>query len=310
MIREADAVTDRPVDVQAAASESRPSTWAYLWSVRRELWENRSIYLAPLATAGILLVGFCVGAARLPVGRRATLLLDPALQRARIERPYDFALGMIMLTTMLVWLFYCLDALYGERRDRSILFWKSLPVSDLTAVLSKATIPLAILPAVTFAVTGVTQLLILLTSTLVLRMNGLPAATVHQLPLIQLWGAMLYGLMAMTLWNAPIYGWLLLVSAWARRATLLWALVPPLSLVALEKIAFQTNYIFSFLRWRGVGWTMEAFASKPRGTLMIDPMNPIAPAKYLSSPGLWIGLLVAAAFLAATVRLRRHRAPL
>ena len=56
--------------------------------------------------------------------------------------------------------------------------------------------------------------------------------------------------------------------------------------------------------------TLEDFASKPRGTLMIDPMNPIAPAKYLSSPGLWIGLLVAAAFLAATVRLRRHRAPL
>ena len=52
-----------------------------------------------------------------------------------------------MLTAMVVGLFYCLDALNGERRDRSILFWKSLPVSDTTAVLAKASIPLRRPPA-------------------------------------------------------------------------------------------------------------------------------------------------------------------
>ena len=61
-------------------------------------------------------------------------------------------------------MFYCLDALYGERRDRSILFWKSLPVSDLTTVLSKASIPIVVLPLLTFAVTVATQLIMLLSA--------------------------------------------------------------------------------------------------------------------------------------------------
>ena len=70
------------------------------------------------------------------------MLLEPAQRRAAIEMPYDIAAMIIILTAFVVGVFYCLDALYGERRERSILFWKSLPVSDLTTVLSKATIPL------------------------------------------------------------------------------------------------------------------------------------------------------------------------
>ena len=80
------------------------------------------------------------------------LLLDPTRkQRAAIEQPYDIAAMMMIFTAFIVGVFYCLDALHGERRDRSILFWKSLPVSDLTTVLSKAIIPLVILPVITFA---------------------------------------------------------------------------------------------------------------------------------------------------------------
>jgi ABC-2 type transport system permease protein len=82
------------------------------------------------------------------------------------------------------------------------------------------------------------------------------------------------------------------------------------ALVAVEKITFQTSHIFSFLKYRGMGWTTEAFAFRPRGSLLIDPLNPLAPLKFLSSPGLWIGLAFAAAFLAAAARLRRYRGPL
>ena len=73
--------------------------------------------------------------------------------------PFTFAALLLMFTTsFIVGVFYCVDALQGERRHRSILFWKSLPVSDLTTtVLSKASIPFAMLPQVTFAVTVVTQ---------------------------------------------------------------------------------------------------------------------------------------------------------
>ena len=130
---------------------SRSSTQPFFWSVRRELWENRSIYIAPLIVAAVVLFGSLVGSFHLPDRRRLAMLLDPAHRRAAIEMPYDIAAMMIILTAFVVGVFYCLDALYGERRERSILFWKSLPVSDLTTVLSKATIPLVILPLIIFA---------------------------------------------------------------------------------------------------------------------------------------------------------------
>src|SRR5258705_9601795 len=137
----------------------------FYWSVWRELWENRSIYVAPILVAIVVLFGFLVSTIGLPERRREVLLLDPAKARAAIEAPYDMAAIMLILTAFIVGLFYCLDALYGERRDRSILFWKSLPVSDLTTVLSKATIPLAIIPLVSFAIIVVTQFIMLLIST-------------------------------------------------------------------------------------------------------------------------------------------------
>ena len=89
------------------------------WSIRRELWENRSVYIAPLAVAVLLLLGFLISAINLPHSMRAVLALDPALQRAAIEKPYDIAAILTMLTAFIVGVFYCLDALHGERRDRS-----------------------------------------------------------------------------------------------------------------------------------------------------------------------------------------------
>ena len=310
MSHEANVIPKAPLEALPRTAAPKPAPRPFFWSVRRELWENRSIYIAPFITACVVLLGFVFMAVGSPQHRRAALLLDPAQQRIQIEMPYDIAFSMILLTVFVVWLFYCLDALYGERRDRSILFWKSLPVSDLTSVLSKASIPLVVLPLVTFVITVVTQLIMVLASTIVLMMHGLPPATSSQLPLLQFWRTLPYGLVAMTLWDAPIYGWLFLVSAWARRATLLWAVLPMVAIAALERIAFQTTYVASFLKYRGTGWMTEAFAFKPRGNLLIDPMNPIAPVKFLTSPDLWIGLAFAAAFLVAAARLRRYRASL
>src|SRR5919204_2461410 len=122
------------------------STRPFYWSTCRELWENRSIYIVPLIVSAVELLGFAVSTNGLAERRRAVLLLDPSKARAEIEVPYDVAAVMMILTVFIVGVFYCLDALYGERRDRSILFWKSLPVSDLTTLLSKAVIPLVVLP--------------------------------------------------------------------------------------------------------------------------------------------------------------------
>ncbi len=214
--------------------------------------ENRSIYLAPVAAAGIYLLGFAISAVRLPEKMRNAAALDPAKQRAVLAVPYDIAAGLLMLTAMVVGAFYCLDALYGERRDRSVLFWKSLPVSDVITVLAKASIPLVVLPLLTLAVTAVLQFLMLLLSSAVLAGSGQSAAALWaQMSFPRMLLLLLYHLVTVhALWHAPFYAWLLLVSAWARRAPFVWALVPPIALCYLEKVAFNTTHFLDLLARR------------------------------------------------------------
>src|SRR5437016_8358985 len=283
----------------------------FYWSVRRELWENRSIYVAPLIVAIVVLFGFLVSTIGLPERRRAVLLLDPTKARAAIEAPYDVAAMMMIFVVFIVGMFYCLDALHGERRDRSILFWKSLPVSDLTTVLSKSIIPLAVLPVIAFAFIVCVQLIMLLMTSANLLMHGMsPATTFAHVPVFQNWLVMLYGLIAIALWHAPIYGWLLLVSGWARRATFLWAVLPIIAIGIFERITFGTSYFGAFVKHRLMGFGPGAFDFHGRANPTIDSLAQLTPGRYLSSPGLWLGLVFAAAFLAAAVRLRRYRGPL
>jgi ABC-2 type transport system permease protein len=279
------------------------------WSVRRELWESRSIYIAPLAVAAVFLLGFVISLLHLPDKMRATLALDPAQQRNLIEQPYDFAALLLMATTLLVAIFYSLDALHSERRDRSILFWKSLPVSDLTTVLSKASIPLVILPLLTFAITVATQSIMLLLSSIVLLGNGLSVAALWtNVSPFHMWTMLLYHLLAIHgLWYAPIFAWLLLVSAWARRATFLWAALPLVAIAAIERIAFNTSHFATMLGNR-LGGPGEA-ATAP-SNLAMDAMIHGSFGDLLTSPGLWIGFALAAIFLAAAVRLRRYQGPI
>src|SRR5207248_9778315 len=175
------------------------ATQPMYWSVRRELWENRSIYVAPLIVAVVVLFGFLVSTVGMPQRRQAVLLLDPAHQRAAIEAPYDVAAMALILTAFIVGVFYCLDALHSERRDRSILFWKSLPVSDLTTVLSKATIPLVVLPVIIFAIIILLQFLMLLWSSAVLLSSGLAATTWTRFNLFQQSLILLYSLIVIAL---------------------------------------------------------------------------------------------------------------
>jgi len=118
-------VPEPSIESQTVASTTNSPTRPLYWSVWRELWENRSIYLAPSIVASIILFGSFVGAFHLAGRRRSALLLDPAHRRAAIEMPYNIAAMMLIFTAFIVGVFYCLDALHGERRDRSILFWKS-----------------------------------------------------------------------------------------------------------------------------------------------------------------------------------------
>ena len=300
---------DHPAKPQAIAP--LPTKRRMYWSIRRELWENRSIYLAPLAVAGVILFGFVLRTVTLPRRMRATLELDPVKQHAAINMPFHITAFLILLTAFIVGIFYCLDALHGERRDRSILFWKALPVSDFITVLSKASIPLVVLPLFVYAIIVIVQLIMLVLSSMALLGSGPSLAALwNQVPLFETSIATFYGLVAIALWHAPIYGWLLLISAWARRATFLWAFLPLLAICILEKIAMNTSHFADLLKYRVMGWFLRAFVSSEKAGVVFSPLAQLTPVRFLCTPGLWIGLIFAAIFLAVAVRLRRYREPI
>jgi len=310
MNTQSNAMGESSLESQGIAPAALSATRPMYWSVRRELWENRSIYLAPLAFAGVFLFGFLISTIHLPGKMRTLSTLDPAQQANAVMMPYFFAAGIMMAAQIIVGVFYSLDALHGERRDRSILFWKSLPVSDLTTVFSKAIIPIVILPLLAFALTVALQLIMLVVSSTVLLASGVGVATWWtQLTLFPLWLMLFYHLVAgHGLWHAPIYAWLLLVAGWARRLAFLWAVLPVLAVCVLEKLVFNSAHFGSLLGYRLRG--PEVFDFPMKGEVPMHALMHGDPGKFLSTPGLWLGLVVAGAFLVAAARLRRYRGPI
>ena len=264
----------------------------FLWSVRRETWEHRGAALVPLIVSALTLAGFVFH----------TLHKGPGPHPA----PFSMAASVILLSGWIVSFIYALDALHGERRDRSILFWKSMPVSDLVTVMAKAAMVLVVIPAYSFVVALATQLAMMLVRTVAQLASGAEVATGW--PIAQQSVVMFYGLGIHVLWFAPIFAWLLFISAWVRRAPFLWAVVPVLALYPLEILAFGTSWIPGALRYRFLGAMDEGFK---RGALKsyVTDLSQLDPARFFSSPNLWLGLLFAAVCLALSVWLRRHREP-
>lgn len=302
------AVSESPFSADAIAQPATRVTRPFYWSIRRELWENRSIYIAPLAAAGLAILATLLG---LIPGSGVWVSRDGG-PRQHIPVPQQLSMIglLIMGVTFVVAIFYCLDAFYGERRDRSILFWKSLPVSDTAATLAKASIPLVVLPLVTFAVAAVTQWIVLAIDAASIASHG---GSLGHIPILQMQAGLLYHLIAVhALWYAPIFGWLLFVSSWAPRAPILWAFLPPLFVEIIEKIAFGTSHFGNFIARRISGGSMAGTTvtiPTNNGAVMIHPIAGANLGQFLANPGLWGGLLLTAIFLAAAVQLRRYRAP-
>ena len=136
---------------ESAANTALTATRPFYWSVRRELWEHRSLFLAPMAVGALGIFGFVLSLLRPEQTPDGLTAIPSSFDPTALAMPYSHAAMLITLTGLVVSFFYALDALYSERRDRSILFWKSLPVSDWTAVLAKAAIPIAVMPLLMFA---------------------------------------------------------------------------------------------------------------------------------------------------------------
>ena len=310
MTSSSDAMSEAAILAPATAVKTvRP----FFWSVRREIWENRSIYLAPAIAAAVVLAGMVLAVVtphHMTVNGSSRMPAD-----ALVMIPYGIAIGAIVVTGCLVGLFYCLGALNGERRDRSILFWKSLPVSNLTTVASKAFTAMAILPVAVLATVVVTHLIILVLQAARMVALGESLAPLGQLPLLHVWLGMVWGLFCTALWWAPIYGWLLMVSAYAKRMTFLWAVLPPIGVIVFEKIAFDTGYFAKILEQRFNGSIAAAFQVPKGQPIPNDSLRHVIdlptpdPVGFFTSPGLWIGLAIGAAFFAAAVWLRRRAEP-
>jgi len=284
------------------------------WSVRRELWRNRSIWIGPLAAGVVLVASFVAGTIAAP--DRVSCLLDgaPDTRHDAVVRPYFFAAGMVALAGLIAAVFYCLDTLQGERADRSILFWKSLPVSDATTVLSKACIPLVVIPLVVFTVSLAVQGVMLLATTLALVATGRDAAALwRELPVGEMPIVLLFGIGVMTVVQAPLYAWLLMVSAWAQRRAALWAFLPVLGFGAAEQMLLGHHTVFRRLtRFLILDPFARAFALDPTRAApppVIDRIAQLDPVAVWGRPGVWIGLGLTAAFLFIAIRLRRDREP-
>jgi ABC-2 type transport system permease protein len=270
-----------------------------MWAVRRELWESRWLYIAPVSMAVVLVIGFAAYAFRLP---------DHATRQAAVE-PYDAVAGLMMIAGLLVGIIYCGDALYSERRDRSILLWKSLPVSDTLTVVAKLFIPIVLLPVLVWALTVGVHIIMLLINSAFLAARGQSVGELWaQVQLLSNSVLLFYHLLALHgLSAAPLYGWIIFVSAWAPRAPFAWAILPPVAIGFLERVAFGTMH-FAELLLSLLSGGLESVSTPPSGTLM-DSMTLLPLGQFLMAPRLWIGFAITAAFIVASVRLRRQALP-
>jgi ABC-2 type transport system permease protein len=298
--------TPETIDPAPAVPRAMPLATALLTLLRREFWEHRYLWRVPLAFVGLLLL--------LAVFGHIELDDMPTKVQAAIPTLIQYLLAsLLFLIVVAVLAYYTLDCLHAERKDRSILFWKSLPVSDGLTVGSKFLVALVVVPLAAVA-------LALLGDLLFMAIMAVRAAF-GSLPLTPAWDAlewlrnvalMLVLLLLAMLWYAPVIAASLLVSGWVRKP-FLWATLPPLMVLILEPIFFHSSYFWHFLKYRSNGiWDVLAHGIRlPRENAV---PHSIATALFQNlhwraaflDIDLWLGVLVALALLYAAARLRRY----
>jgi len=296
--------------------------------IRRELWEHRSIYVTPIVIALIVSVMTMTGQVLVStIDKAVDIAILGATNMGEKERSIAMTVllsgvsSVLILAMWVLTIFYSLDALYAERKDRSILLWRSLPVTDAETVISKLLTALVVIPLVTFAVIAVTHLVVLVLASIWLSVRG---ANVWHLiwgsaPLVDNWTGTLISMLALPLWLSPFIGWFLFVSAFTKRSPLLVAFLPIVILPMLEKSLVGTTLFFEafFLR----SGTIPLFGGLSTGEILrydthglrIDGEVPsgllslLDLSGFFGSPSLWLGLVVCGLFVTAAIYVRRYR---
>ncbi len=277
--------------------------------IRREFWEHASLWLAPLITAAVI---------ALTTLYSMTIAIDVAGHK--MLSPNDSERIMILNTTQMVFAalvylvavivvsWYALDCLYAERKDRSILFWKSLPVSDGMTVLAKFLVCVVVVPLGVFVLAAAAHLFALAAWKVRASFGGLPdLVSWNFLAWLRGEATILLCLLIAALWYAPVVAATLLLSAWARRSPLLWAVLLPLGAILLEYLLFRTHHVAQFLHYRTFGiWKTLADTGINYGedTHLLRDLN---WGGVFGNANLWLGVIAAGAMLYGAARIRRYR---
>jgi ABC-2 type transport system permease protein len=288
------------------------------WLVRREFWENRAIWLIPAVFGALLILASLFGGYQFLAGA------DFATARAVVQAgalPGVAVIAAAFFVLMCIYSsWYLLDCLYADRKDRSILFWKSMPISDTATVLSKLGMALFVIPLVYWLLADLTTLLAAFVISV--RTSSYEGSSLWRGDLwLQIQGLWLYVIVTAAIWYLPVAGWLLVVSAWAKRAVILWSILPPLAVLIVEKPILHTHVIGNLIESRIDGYLDHALqytASDANWTTTVvghleiitptDLWRFLSPAGFFSSVDTWIGAAIGAALIACAIQLRMRRA--
>ena len=294
--------------------------------LQREIWEHRSIYVAPIAVAvimsfvsiaGMVTVSAFDNEVRMAILGASNIVGDAERQAAMTV----FFLGtswIFLFTLAIMTVFYTLDSLYAERKDKSILFWRSLPVTDAETVVSKLLTALFVLPLVIVAAIIVTHLVNLTASSIWIAVKGGDASHLvwGSVALFDNWFAALIVTLASAIWMSPFIGWFLFVSSFTKRMPLLMAFMPLILIPLIELIFFRTSYFAQAVFGRGDlmplfrGMDIEEFFDEDHMQIneqMISLLAHLDIVQFLSSPSLWAGIVVCGLFTTAAIYVRRYR---
>jgi ABC-2 type transport system permease protein len=284
-----------------------------IWLIRREFWENRAIWMIPAVFGALLIVAALFGQIHFPE------LTSPKVNR-EFGAIFLVIIGLLFYTVMSVYAtWYLLDCLYADRKDRSILFWKSLPLSDAKTVLNKLAVGLIIIPLVYFVAADVTALLTAFILSVRAR-SSIGGALWQGDWWWQIQVLWIYAIVTTAVWYLPVAGWLLVVSAWAKRAVMLWAVLPPLVLYLIERVFFGTHVVAHLLAKRLVGlpavalrgsggqsWSVSGTGDASKLNYPSSVWDFINVGGFFSNPHTLIGLAVGVVLIIAAIQLRIRR---
>lgn len=311
----------------------------FLTLLKREYWENKTglqwvpMIIGGIAVFGVFLGVFVFSTSNVQINgigshdltslfKLYDVSVDQRVKEISVQMSIYSGIFSFGIVLAIVGFFYCLGALYDDRKDRSILFWKSMPVSDSMTVLSKVVTVMVVAPLFVWVISQLTSIVIMILGTIFAWVSDASAWQNIWQP-SNLFVIAFYQLQALyvaTLWAAPIIGYLLLVSSWTKKVPFLVATVPVILVIIAESIVTNTAYVVSYIGERFVmiwsayitpvgkiaGDFNDVIDEDVSGFIEEDWL-PLNFGEHLMDMDLWLGLAFGAVLVVGAIMIRRYR---